>query len=39
MTATHLLQIPYKGTAPGLVDVMGGDVSMMFTEKSAPPHR
>jgi tripartite-type tricarboxylate transporter receptor subunit TctC len=24
--------IPYKGTAPGLVDVMSGDVTMMFTD-------
>jgi tripartite-type tricarboxylate transporter receptor subunit TctC len=32
MTGTDIRQIPYKGTAPGLVDVMGGDVSMMFTD-------
>jgi len=24
--------IPYRGTAPGLVDVMSGDVTMMFTD-------
>ena len=32
MTGTDIRQIPYKGTAPGLVDVMSGDVSMMFTD-------
>ena len=32
MAGVDIRQIPYKGTAPGLVDVMSGDVSMMFTD-------
>lgn len=32
MTNLDIRQIPYKGTAPALVDVMSGDVSMMFTD-------
>jgi tripartite-type tricarboxylate transporter receptor subunit TctC len=32
MAGVDIRQIPYKGTAPGLVDVMTGDVSMMFTD-------
>ena len=30
MTGTKLTQIPYKGSAPALVDVMGGIVDVMF---------
>jgi len=32
MTNVDIRQIPYKGTAPALVDVMSGDVSLMFTD-------
>ena len=32
MAGVDIRHIPYKGTAPGLVDVMGGSVSMMFTD-------
>jgi tripartite-type tricarboxylate transporter receptor subunit TctC len=32
MTGVDIRQIPYKGTAPALVDVMSGDVSLMFTD-------
>ncbi len=32
MAKVDIRHIPYKGTAPGLVDVMGGNVSMMFTD-------
>lgn len=32
MAGVDVRQIPYKGTAPGLVDVMSGAVSMMFTD-------
>jgi tripartite-type tricarboxylate transporter receptor subunit TctC len=30
MTGTHLLNVPYKGTAPALTDVLGGQVDLMF---------
>lgn len=30
MTATNMIHVPYKGTGPGLVDVMGGQVTMMM---------
>jgi tripartite-type tricarboxylate transporter receptor subunit TctC len=32
MAKVDIRHIPYKGTAPGLIDVMSGDVSMMFTD-------
>jgi tripartite-type tricarboxylate transporter receptor subunit TctC len=30
MTGTRITQIPYKGSAPALVDLLGGNVDMMF---------
>jgi len=30
MTGTRLLNVPYKGTAPALADVLGGQVDLMF---------
>jgi tripartite-type tricarboxylate transporter receptor subunit TctC len=30
MTSTRLLNVPYKGTAPALTDVLGGHVDLMF---------
>jgi len=30
MTGTHLLNVPYKGTAPALTEVLGGQVDLMF---------
>ena len=30
MTGTHLLNVPYKGTAPALTDVLGGQIDLMF---------
>ena len=30
MTGTRLLNVPYKGTAPALSDVLGGQVDLMF---------
>jgi tripartite-type tricarboxylate transporter receptor subunit TctC len=30
MTGVHLLNVPYKGTAPALTDVLGGQVDLMF---------
>ena len=30
MTGVRLLNVPYKGTAPALTDVLGGQIDMMF---------
>lgn len=30
MTGTRLTQVPYRGSAPALVDVLGGNVDVMF---------
>jgi len=39
ITSTNLLHVPYKGGGPALVDLMGGQVNMMFdTAASAMPH-
>jgi tripartite-type tricarboxylate transporter receptor subunit TctC len=39
LTGTRLTQIPYKGSAPALVDVVGGTVDVMFCPiNSALPH-
>ncbi|EYS97952.1 LacI family transcriptional regulator [Cupriavidus sp. SK-4] len=39
MTGTRITQIPYKGSAPALVDLLGGNVDMMFCPiNSALPH-
>jgi tripartite-type tricarboxylate transporter receptor subunit TctC len=39
MTGTRLTQIPYKGSAPALIDVLGGSVDVMFCPiNSALPH-
>jgi len=39
MTGTRLTQIPYKGSAPALVDVLAGTVDVMFCPmNSALPH-
>jgi tripartite-type tricarboxylate transporter receptor subunit TctC len=39
LTGTKLTQIPYKGSAPALVDVLGGNVDVMFCPmNSALPH-
>jgi len=34
MTGTRLLHVPYKGNAQALVDVMGGQINMMFDQVS-----
>jgi tripartite-type tricarboxylate transporter receptor subunit TctC len=39
MTGTKLMQVPYKGSAPALVDVLSGTVDVMFCPiNSALPH-
>ena len=39
MTGTKLMQVPYKGSSPALVDVLGGTVDLMFCPlNSALPH-
>jgi tripartite-type tricarboxylate transporter receptor subunit TctC len=39
MTGTRLTQIPYRGSAPALIDVLGGTVDVMFCPiNSALPH-
>lgn len=30
MTGAHMLNVPYKGTAPALTDLLGGQVDLMF---------
>ena len=35
MAHLKLVHVPYKGEAPGLIDVMGGHVPMMFTNVAA----
>jgi len=33
-TATKLLHVPYKGTGPALIDLMGGQVDLIFDQMS-----
>ncbi len=34
----NMVHVPYKGSAPGQVDVMGGQIPLMFSDMSAMPH-
>lgn len=39
MAGTRILHVPYKGTGPALNDLLGGQVSMSFTDiLTALPH-
>lgn len=39
MAGTQMVQVPYKGTAPALNDIIGGQIPIMFsTAPSALPH-
>jgi tripartite-type tricarboxylate transporter receptor subunit TctC len=40
-TGTQLVHVPYKGTAPALIDLMGGHVDLFFDNLSSSlsPHR
>ena len=39
MTGTNILHVPYKGSAPALTDLMGGQIEMMFDNlPAALPH-
>jgi tripartite-type tricarboxylate transporter receptor subunit TctC len=33
-----MVHVPYKGSAPGQMDVMGGAIPLMFSDMSAMPH-
>jgi tripartite-type tricarboxylate transporter receptor subunit TctC len=33
-----MVHVPYKGSAPGQMDVMGGVIPLMFSDMSAMPH-
>jgi tripartite-type tricarboxylate transporter receptor subunit TctC len=35
MTHTRLVHVPYKGSGPALVDLMGGQIDMIFDQLSA----
>ena len=38
MAKVDILHVPYKGIAPGVVDLLGGQVSMTFDMASVMPH-
>lgn len=38
MTATRIIHVPYKGSGPSIIDLVGGHVAMMFGSTSVLPH-
>jgi len=38
MTATRMTHIPYKGSGPSIIDLVGGHVALMFGSTSVLPH-
>ncbi len=38
MTGTRMIHIPYKGSGPSIIDLVGGQVALMFGSTSVLPH-
>ncbi|MEO7726367.1 MAG: tripartite tricarboxylate transporter substrate binding protein [Burkholderiales bacterium] len=38
MTGTRMIHVPYKGSGPSIIDLVGGQVALMFGSTSVLPH-
>ncbi|MES2561298.1 MAG: tripartite tricarboxylate transporter substrate binding protein [Pseudomonadota bacterium] len=38
MTGTRIIHVPYKGSGPSIIDLVGGHVALMFGSTSVLPH-
>jgi tripartite-type tricarboxylate transporter receptor subunit TctC len=38
MTGTRMIHVPYKGSGPSIIDLVGGQVAMTFGSTSVLPH-
>jgi tripartite-type tricarboxylate transporter receptor subunit TctC len=38
MTGTRMIHVPYKGSGPSIIDLVGGHVALMFGSTSVLPH-